>query len=171
MNFSNAVAEFHNKHMFSIDLPYPSTKLGVPVETYRTGIDESARQIEITITEMRTCSVKALDAFKRTNDYRFMRMHLILEECAETVQALCGTDEVELIDGIADLVYVLAGTAVTFNLPFEEAFEEVHKSNMTKNTAREREKCDVDDVRLRNKGKDYVPPNLREVLRQWRKRI
>ena len=37
-----------------------------------------------------------------------------------------------LLKELADLRYVVEGTAVAFGLPFEEAFEEVHRSNMSK---------------------------------------
>lgn len=37
-----------------------------------------------------------------------------------------------LLKELADLRYVVEGCAVAFGLPFEEAFEEVHRSNMSK---------------------------------------
>jgi predicted HAD superfamily Cof-like phosphohydrolase len=37
-----------------------------------------------------------------------------------------------LLKELADLRYVVEGAAVSFGLPFEEAFSEVHRSNMSK---------------------------------------
>lgn len=41
-------------------------------------------------------------------------------------------DPKKLTKELADLMYVVIGCAVKFNLPLEEVFAEVHKSNMTK---------------------------------------
>ncbi len=41
-------------------------------------------------------------------------------------------DKAKLTKELADLMYVVIGTAVTFGLPLEEVFAEVHKSNMSK---------------------------------------
>lgn len=38
----------------------------------------------------------------------------------------------ELLKELCDLQYVLSGFAVTFGLPFDEAFRRVHESNMSK---------------------------------------
>ena len=41
-------------------------------------------------------------------------------------------DPKKLTKELADLLYVTIGTAVTFGLPLEEVFYEVHRSNMSK---------------------------------------
>ncbi len=41
-------------------------------------------------------------------------------------------NKTKLTKELADLMYVTIGTAVTFGLPLEEVFTEVHKSNMSK---------------------------------------
>lgn len=41
-------------------------------------------------------------------------------------------DRKKLTKELADLMYVTIGTAITFGLPLEEVFAEVHKSNMSK---------------------------------------
>src|SRR5262245_24245697 len=75
---------------------------------------------------------KYLEQHVSDPDKRWLRAHLLLEEAAETVIAMAEGDEVKALDGLADLLYVLLGTAVTFRWPLEEAFAEVHVSNMTK---------------------------------------
>ena len=103
---------------------------------------------------------EALEAtYVATKDPRFLRMHLILEEAAEVFAALLGGDELLLLDGLADLLYVVYGTAVTFDLPLEEAFEEIHSSNMTKDVVRS-----ADEPRFRGKGEHFRAPNLRAIL-------
>jgi hypothetical protein len=111
-----------------------------------------------------------------TFDDRVLRTHLMLEELGESLQALAARDERLLFDGLVDLLYVLVGTAVAYDLPLAEGFEEVHASNMTKsrqNTGKGRMCKTVQtdgDVRIRDKGPNYVPPDLERVLREYRAR-
>lgn len=98
-------------------------------------------------------------AYDLRNPY-VLRAHLMCEELAEVLEAMANQDELELLDGLADLQYVLSGTAVTFDLPLDKAFEEVHRSNMTK----EKQENDKSKERVRDKGPNYQPPNLEKVL-------
>ena len=90
-------------------------------------------------------------------DSRLMRAHLMLEELSEVLKALAYCDRQDLLDGLADLMYVVVGCAVKYDLPLLEAFDEVHRSNMTKTR-------NCNDPRLRHKGESYVPPDLKSVL-------
>lgn len=45
----------------------------------------------------------------------------------------CNVNPVEILDGLADLQYVLSGTVVAIGIPnFDEAYNVVHKNNMEK---------------------------------------
>lgn len=92
-------------------------------------------------------------------DYRFLRASLIIEEAAELIQALFEGDEVAALDGSADLIYVVNGTAVTYDLPLSEAFTAVHESNMSKAAT---------GPRLQDKGSSYRPPDLKSILEKHR---
>ena len=74
-----------------------------------------------------------------------LRMDLIDEEHKETQEELSdlwdwaydkdtNTSEIKrkLTKELADLLYVIYGTAVSFGLPLDEVFDRVHKSNMSK---------------------------------------
>lgn len=75
-----------------------------------------------------------------------LRLRLIWEEYSEVLEAAgympdlevgfrpsgVRTDEVNLLKELADLDYVVAGTAVTFGWDFNEAGRRVHQSNMSK---------------------------------------
>lgn len=63
---------------------------------------------------------------------RELRARLIAEEAQETCEALRGNDFVGAADGLADLAYVVLGTAVSLGIDLEDVFKEVHRSNMTK---------------------------------------
>jgi predicted HAD superfamily Cof-like phosphohydrolase len=105
---------------------------------------------------------------ERVHQPRSLRAHLMIEELAETVGALAdGRDEIALLDGLTDLLYVLLGTAAIYDLPLEEAFLEVHRSNMTK----EKQPDDAAANRVRKKGPNYSPPDLKRVLELHRGRV
>lgn len=63
---------------------------------------------------------------------RELRKRLIMEEAQEACDAIDANDIVLLADGIADSLYVQFGCALTFGIPIEAVFAEVHRSNMTK---------------------------------------
>lgn len=62
------------------------------------------------------------------------RIALIQEEFDELKEAIAQNDLIEIADALADLQYLLFGTVLTFGLQnhFEDIFNEVHRSNMTK---------------------------------------
>lgn len=51
-----------------------------------------------------------------------LRIRLILEEASETVIAIHEGNLIETADGLADLLYVILGTAVSFGVPVEDMF-------------------------------------------------
>jgi predicted HAD superfamily Cof-like phosphohydrolase len=63
---------------------------------------------------------------------RKLRRRLIKEESKELCRALKRKDEVEVIDGICDLIYVTVGTAVAMGIDLEPFWNEVHYANMSK---------------------------------------
>ena len=85
------------------------------------------------------------------------RIALIAEELAELKSALLVNDMIETVDALADLLYVVFGTAVELGVDIEPFFDEVHRSNMTKGSGHKRE-----DGKL-VKPDTYEPANLRKV--------
>ena len=86
------------------------------------------------------------------------RLALIAEELAELKSALLVNDMIETVDAIADLLYVVIGTAVELGVDIEPFFDEVHASNLSKGGGHKR-----------NDGKwvkpeTYTPPNLKRVF-------
>ena len=63
---------------------------------------------------------------------------------------------VEIADGIADLIYVVAGTAVTLGIPLENVWAEVQRSNMSK--------IGPDGVKRRDDGKILKPDTFSPAL-------
>ena len=84
--------------------------------------------------------------------YEFMREEL--EEYAAAIE--CGSLD-GVADALADLIYVALGTAVVFGIDIAQIFEEVHRSNMTKDA--------LDPLTKKGgKGPGYEPPRIAELL-------
>ena len=88
--------------------------------------------------------------------------HSILVE--EVMELQCAETHIDALDAITDILYVLLGTAHAYGLAdkVEAAFNEVHRSNMTK-------VMPDGKVMKREDGKiikpdTYEPPNLQKVL-------
>lgn len=143
--------EFHERHAFAVN-----SKL--------------AAESDGDVTERLVCAAYSTRIMARdfevkagvTGSLRLLRAHLMMEELSEAMQALADCDELQLLDALCDLAYVVEGTGVAYGLPMEAAFAEVHRSNMTKAVRK------AGDVRLRDKGRGYVPPDLARVLREPR---
>ena len=92
-----------------------------------------------------------------------LRIKLLQEEVAEYAEAARGGDLVEVLDALADIAYILAGTVINHGMQhvFDDAFAEVHRSNMAKL---------VDGKVLRRedgkvmKPENWQPPNLSQFI-------
>ena len=63
-----------------------------------------------------------------------LRIKLLKEEVEEYAEAARAGDLVEVIDALADIGYILAGTILNHGMQniYDDAFNEVHRSNMAK---------------------------------------
>jgi predicted HAD superfamily Cof-like phosphohydrolase len=75
--------------------------------------------------------VGLLPAFPSDNE-RKLRSNLLKEEYNEYLRAEATDDLVEVADALADIIYIVCGTAVSYGIPLDKVFEEVHRSNMAK---------------------------------------
>lgn len=63
-----------------------------------------------------------------------LRIKLLREEVEEYAEAARAGDLVEVLDALADIGYILAGTILNHGMQniYDDAFDEVHRSNMAK---------------------------------------
>jgi len=87
-----------------------------------------------------------------------LRYDLIREEAHETLNALVNDDLPEMADGIADLIYVLLGTAVSYGIDMGPIWDAVHASNMAKEGGPTR----ADGKILKPEG--WSPPDVEGLL-------
>jgi hypothetical protein len=151
----NQVEEFHLKNKF----PVRSVKL-------TPACPHGGQVLEDVTAYINLASERLLDVATKEGCQPSLRGHLCSEEPSELYVALAQGNELEVLDGLADSIYVFLGTAIVFDLPLEEAFEEVQRSNMTK----ERVASDPHAGRVRNKGPHYIAPDLKTILERHRDR-
>jgi len=143
-SMTGMVRAFHEKHGFAVG------------RELHTGATPSDRSDVVTSVAAR---LRAAIPRVGIDDLRVARLNLIVEECAELAEALLARDKALVLDALADLAYVVVGTAVAYGLPLEAAFDEVHRSNMTK---------EADGTHKPAKGPDYQPPQLTRLVQALR---
>jgi predicted HAD superfamily Cof-like phosphohydrolase len=93
---------------------------------------------------------------------RYLRDSLIAEEWEELWKEMDKNNLTQIAKELADLLYVVYGTAAAYGLPIDDIFAEVHRSNMSK--------LDSDGNVIRRadgkvlKGKNYTPADVEGVL-------
>jgi predicted HAD superfamily Cof-like phosphohydrolase len=96
-------------------------------------------------------------------DERHLRKTLLQEEFNEYVQAERDDDIVEIADALADIIYIACGTAVSYGIPLDKVFNEVHRSNMAKLV--DGKPIYRDDGKVL-KPEGWTPPDIERILEQ-----
>lgn len=141
--------------------------LSVSPEWWRDNVSIQPTELNSTLKEFED-KVRALRAQPLLpNELIQLRVRLIKEEYNEVIAALkqlseCPEEGVKaarenLLKELADLLYVVAGTAENLHLDLDTAFMRVHASNMTKDFG-------TTDAGKILKGKKYVAPNLKDLV-------
>ena len=94
----------------------------------------------------------------------FLRIRLMKEELHELELAMLHEDLGGVADNLADLAYVVFGTALTYGIPLDAAFAEVHRSNMTKLVPPAKALHEKYPEGFNPKGPGYEPPDIAQVL-------
>jgi len=96
------------------------------------------------------------------------RMRLIFEEYGELADAVLSDNLVEILDGAADLIYVVLGTVHVFGLSevFDEVWQVVHSSNMKKLE----NKITLDSNGKIRKPEGWEKPNIQRILEKFKER-
>mgnify|MGYP003118186199 FL=1 len=73
-----------------------------------------------------------LDNKEKMSKFLEFRMNFLREELKETQDAIDNKDPQEIVDGLIDLCVVAIGTLDAFGIHPQEAWDTVHKANMSK---------------------------------------
>ena len=96
-----------------------------------------------------------------------LRINLLQEELDELKEALANDDPQETLDALIDLQYVLDGAFLSFGMQAMKdiAFDEVHRSNMSKLGADGKPIRRPEDGKVM-KGPNYFAPDLSKVIKK-----
>ena len=97
---------------------------------------------------------------------RKLRRDIIDEEHEEFKQAEANDDIVEIADALADLVYVIYGTAISYGIPLDQVITEVHRSNMSK--LDQNGEAIVSENGKVQKSDLYFPPNIKGIIDSYK---
>lgn len=95
-------------------------------------------------------------------DIRELRRKLMKEEYEEYVKGEEENDLVQIADAIADIIYIALGTAVSYGIPFDKVWKEVHASNMSK-LGPDGKPIRREDGKIL-KGPNFFEPKIAEIL-------
>lgn len=95
-----------------------------------------------------------------------LRINLLQEELNELKQAIEDNDIVEIADALCDIQYVLSGAILEFGFgeKFDELFDEVQRSNMSKACETMQEAIETS---LHYKQKDGTESTYKKVGDKW----
>ena len=74
------------------------------------------------VTEFHKLNGSVIDGKKNGLEVAVLRSRLMIEEFAETLAALHQNDVLEVADGLADFLYVIYGTAVSYGVQCDDVF-------------------------------------------------
>lgn len=94
---------------------------------------------------------------------RKLRRRILREEYKEYLDAEDDNDIVGIADGMCDMIYILYGTGVSYGLPMDELFAEVHRSNMSKLNP-ETGRPDFNEYGKVKKPTTYSKPDLKGII-------
>lgn len=99
-----------------------------------------------------------------------LRINLLQEELNELKEALAANDALETLDALIDLQYVLDGAFLSFGMQDVKmaAFEEVHRSNMSKLGEDGKPIRRPEDGKVM-KGPNYFRPDLAQFIKDSKK--
>jgi predicted HAD superfamily Cof-like phosphohydrolase len=93
-----------------------------------------------------------------TPNIRQLRMDMLTEEMVEYLEAEGAHDVVQIADALADMVYIICGTALAYGIPLDAVWTTVHLSNLRKIGGAVR----GDGKILKPEG--WTPPDVKGVM-------
>jgi predicted HAD superfamily Cof-like phosphohydrolase len=83
------------------------------------------------VTEFHKLNGSVINGKKNGLEVAVLRSRLMVEEFAETLAALHQNDVLEVADGLADFLYVIYGTAVSYGTQCEDVFVPTRRAPVT----------------------------------------
>lgn len=92
---------------------------------------------------------------------RCLRIKLLEEEFNEYLHGESKDDLENIAKELADIVYIVCGTAISYGIPLDRVFDEVHRSNLSKLV--DGKPIRRDDGKIL-KPEGWTPPDIKKIL-------
>lgn len=106
------------------------------------------------------------DEFIKHGPNRYVGL-LIRNKSDELIASMLNGDLVGIADGLADVLYVVIGTAAAYGIDIQEVFDEVHRSNLSKTAWSEEEQrylIEKDEFGKAIKPPTYSPADIKPII-------
>lgn len=116
------------------------------------------------VSEFHTAMGMTNGVWPPTREEAELQWKLMDEELTEVQQEFIRypKDRIKMAKELADLLYVVYGTTLSFGIPIDDVFNEVHRSNMSKLVNGKPLKREDGKVL---KGPNYTPPNFDWIMK------
>lgn len=91
-----------------------------------------------------------------------LRTNLLVEEVCEYLDAVAKDDRAEILDALADIIFIAIGTAITYGFDIDEAMYRVTQSNLSK-LGPDGLPIYREDGKVA-KGENYFPPKFDDLI-------
>lgn len=123
-------------------------------------------RIRLMVEELLGKIAAPVEAIRDEDDHRYTRL-LIQNKSDELIASMIAGDLVGIADGLADVLYVVIGTAVAYGIDIQEVFDEVHRSNLSKTVWSEEEQrwfIEKDEFGKGIKPPTYSPADIKSII-------
>lgn len=148
----------------------------VAVEEFMRRCDQEVRSYpgipdeDVKVLRIRLMVEELLGSNMPTKEHNYGETYahlLIQNKSDELVQSMMDDDIVGIADGLADVLYVVIGTAIAYGINIQEVFDEVHRSNLSKtvwNEDLQRWYIEKDEFGKGIKSESYSPADLEPIV-------
>lgn len=123
-------------------------------------------RIRLMVEELLGKIAAPVEAIRDEDDHRYTRL-LIQNKSDELIASMIAGDLVGIADGLADVLYVVIGTAAAYGIDIQEVFDEVHRSNLSKTVWSEEEQrylIEKDEFGKAIKPPTYSPADIKPII-------
>jgi len=140
----------------------PHSVYAIATKAAKLSVGESITEFHKAFKCSRNASFTHPSITVNDTELLLLRKNLIREEVAELFEAIDIGQKSHILKELVDIVVVCVGMADTYGWNFDEAFKQVHVSNMSKLDNNGQPIYRKDGKVL--KSDNYVPPNLEDLV-------
>lgn len=129
---AQAYLQRNTKNSMQRDIEEFMRRCDQEIKTYPEIPDEEVKTLRIRLMVEELLGSTKISGYPDAKTPEYNPWGLINDKSDELVQSILNDDLVGIADGLADVLYVVFGTAAAFGIDIQEVFDEVHRSNLSK---------------------------------------